>query len=186
MRENNYIDQEDGKLDFSRIPKRKKWKLLGLSTASLLLGMTAVLAVTHWVIDPLATFSDFNNFYINKMIHVVMIINIVFPLLLMPLNLLHMLITKTALGDVHSGWKNWFSWKTKLKNLTKQVSLVAPLALIFAWGLQLPFGEVQTVIQDGETYFILPSSWFSITLILGVVLGKSVIVRVLRKIGLAI
>jgi len=63
MSENNYIDQEDGKLDFSRIPKRKKWKLLGLSTASLLLGMTAVLAVTHWVIDPLATFSDFNNFF---------------------------------------------------------------------------------------------------------------------------
>ena len=183
---NNYIDPKDGKLDFSRIPVSKKLKLLALFTTSLIMGISLLLGASHWIIDPIATHLDFNNFYINKSIHVVIMLTMVFPLILTPFSMLHLIITKTALTNAYSSWRQGFyAWK-KVKTICTQTALIAPLAIFYAWSLQFVFGVVEIMIKENETYFIVPTVWFSLSLFLCVILSKVLLVRILRKIGLAV
>lgn len=183
---NEYIDPADGKLDLAKMPKNKRFKLLMLFTGSLIIGISLLLGASHFFIDPFVRLVDYDNFYINKAIHVVLMLTIIFPLILLPFNIIHLVVTKTNIKTAFTEWSSGFTLFKKMRHIVAQTFMIAPLTFFHAWALQFIFGEVESIIKDNEVYFVVSSVWFSFGLFISVIITKFLLVRILRKMGLSV
>lgn len=185
---NPYIDPVDGKLDFSRIPKVKKLKLLILSTLAIVLGLFSVVIISDWVIAPTARLTDFDNLYAYKVIYMIFLLQVVFPILFLPFNAIHMVITKssikTKMSEIVKRINMSFIMKYA-KTTFKTILITAPIVIFYTWSLQFPFGQITATTTDGQVSFNMPSVWFSLCLILCIILTKAGVVRLLRRLGWA-
>lgn len=186
---NPYIDSVDGKLDFSRIPKGKKIKLLILSSLAIVMGLFLVALISDWIIAPTARLTDLDNLYAYKVIYMIILFQVVFPILFLPFNAVHMVITessiKTNMSEMIKNINMPFFVKYA-KNTFKTILITAPIVVFYTWSLQFPFGQITATTTDGQVSFNMPSVWFSLCLILCIILTKAGVVRLLRRFGCAV
>lgn len=185
---NPYIDPVDGKTDFSRIPKIKKLKLLILSTLAIVLGLFSVVLMSDWVIAPIARLTDFDNLYAYKVIYMIFLFQVVFPILFLPFNAIHVMVAKSSIKtkahEILNNINGSFLFKY-IKSTFKTILITAPIVVFYTWLLQFPFGQITATSSNGQVSFNMPSVWFSLCLILCIILTKAGVVRLLRRLGWA-